>query len=87
MGCGDGAFHHETALISDPEDVSSMADHVESLLIDDELRARLALQGRNYVERFDWGRSAEMLEDFLQRYESEPDRYRQSAGEIGSRAV
>jgi glycosyltransferase involved in cell wall biosynthesis len=83
-GSGDYAFHHETALVSDPDDVSSMADHVESLLLDDELRAWLALQGRNYVERFDWDRSAEMLEEFLKRYESDPDRRRQPAGEIGS---
>ena len=61
-----------------------MADHVASLLLDDELRARLALQGRNYVERFDWDRSVEMLEEFLQRYESDPDRRRQPAGDIGS---
>jgi L-malate glycosyltransferase len=86
-GSDDYAFHHETALVSDPEDVSSMTDHVESLLLDDELRTRLALRGRDYVQRFDWDRSADVLEDFLQRYESEPDRYRQSAGEIGSRAV
>jgi glycosyltransferase involved in cell wall biosynthesis len=86
-GSEDYAVHDETALVSDPEDVTSMADHVESLLLDDDTRTRLALRGRDYVQRFDWDRSAKVLEEFLQRYESDPDHYRQPAGEVGSRVV
>jgi L-malate glycosyltransferase len=86
-GSEDYAFHGETALVSEPEDQRVLADHIEYLLLDDETRTRLALQGRDYVQRFDWDSSAKMLEEFLQRYESDPGRYRQSGSAIDSRAV
>jgi glycosyltransferase involved in cell wall biosynthesis len=86
-GSDDYAIHAETALVSDADDASTMADHIESLLLDDETRTHLALRGRDYVQRFDWDMSAEILESFLRNYQSEPDRYRQAAGEFDSRAV
>jgi glycosyltransferase involved in cell wall biosynthesis len=86
-GSDDYAFHGETALVSGPENVSSMTDHIEYLLIDDDMRTRLALRGQEYVQRFDWDASAEMLERFLQDYQSDPDTYRRSAGAFDSRAI
>ena len=89
MGCGaalvttangasaDYAIHEETALVCEPEDVTAMADSIERLLRDDELRLSLAQQGGEFVRRhFDWDRSAEMLESFLTGYAAEPERYR-----------
>jgi L-malate glycosyltransferase len=74
-GSDDYALHGETALVSEAEDASALADHIASLLVDDETRESLALRGRDYVQRFDWDTSAEMLEGFLEGYKSEPDRY------------
>ena len=51
-----------SALVSKPTDVGTMADHIESLLVDDDARMRLASAGREYVRRFDWDESARMLD-------------------------
>jgi glycosyltransferase involved in cell wall biosynthesis len=68
-GSDDYAFHGETALVCEPDDVMGMADHVERLLRDDALRIRLAKQGMEYVRRtYDWDASAEQLETFLDAY-------------------
>jgi hypothetical protein len=68
-GSDDYAFHGETALVCEPDDVMGMADHVERLLRDDELRVRLARQGMEYVRRtYDWDASAAQLETFLDAY-------------------
>jgi glycosyltransferase involved in cell wall biosynthesis len=72
----DYAIHGETALVCEPEDVTAMADGIERLLRDDEERLRLARQGGEFVrQHFDWDRSAEMLETFLNDYAAEPERY------------
>jgi glycosyltransferase involved in cell wall biosynthesis len=73
----DYAIHGETALVCEAEDVTGMADSVERLLRDDELRIRLATNGREFVrEHFDWDASAERLEAFLTEYAADPPRYR-----------
>jgi glycosyltransferase involved in cell wall biosynthesis len=77
-GSQDYAIHGETALVSQPRDVDAMADQIESLFVDDELRIRLARAGRQYVRRFDWDESAKMLEGFLERYEQDPEYYQGS---------
>jgi len=74
-GSRDYALHDETALVSPPGDVDTMVDHVTKLLENDERRIQLAQAGQTYVERFDWDRSAEQLEAFLERYRHDPDRY------------
>jgi glycosyltransferase involved in cell wall biosynthesis len=75
-GSDDFAIHGETALICEPDDIAAMADHIERLLHDDELRIRLARQGREYVRQaFDWDVSAARLEKFLNEYAAEPRRY------------
>jgi glycosyltransferase involved in cell wall biosynthesis len=73
----DYAIDGETALVCEPEDVTAMADSIERLLRDDELRLGLAKRGGEFVRRhFDWDRSAEMLESFLNDYAADPERYR-----------
>ena len=75
-GSDDYAIHGETALVCEPDDVTAMADHIERLLRDDELRIRLAKQGAQYVRQtFDWDVSAEQLETFLNEYAADPGRY------------
>jgi glycosyltransferase involved in cell wall biosynthesis len=77
-GSDEYAIHEETALVCEPDDVTALVDNVERLLIDDELRIRLANQGMEYVRRtFDWDASAEKLETFLNEYAADPGRYQQ----------
>jgi glycosyltransferase involved in cell wall biosynthesis len=78
-GSRDYANHGETALVADPKDIAAWVDHIETLLVDDEYRIRLAARGKEYVKRFDWDRSAELLEAFLEKYAADPARYQQSA--------
>jgi glycosyltransferase involved in cell wall biosynthesis len=78
-GSDDYAIHDDTALVSEPTDVATMADHIESLLVDDDARMRLARSGREYVRRFDWNESARVLEQFLERYLADPAAYQQPA--------
>jgi glycosyltransferase involved in cell wall biosynthesis len=77
-GSSDYAVHGETALVSEPTDIATMVDHIETLLVDDEYRVRLAVRGKEYVERFDWDASARTLEAFLETYAADPEPYRQS---------
>jgi glycosyltransferase involved in cell wall biosynthesis len=87
MGCGcalvttanggsrDYAIHGETALVSEPRDVNAMTRHIESLLVDDESRVRIAKTGHKYIRRFDWDESARMLESFFDEYAHDPEYY------------
>jgi L-malate glycosyltransferase len=79
-GSGDYAIDGETALVSQPRDVKTMAEQIESLLLDDDLRLRLARAGNAYSKRFDWDKSARKLESFLHEYGDHPERYQQPAG-------
>jgi L-malate glycosyltransferase len=75
-GSADYAIDGETAVVCEPGDVTAMADSVARLLRDDELRIRLATQGREFVRRhFDWDASAEKLEGLLTEYAADPARY------------
>jgi L-malate glycosyltransferase len=71
-GSADYAIQGETALVSAPMDVESMADNLESLLVDDAYRMELALRGSEFVRKFDWDISAHQLEEFLERYRANP---------------
>ena len=79
-GSRDYAFHDRTALVSPPRDVDAMADHVATLLRDDDRRIRLATAGQQYVQRFQWDRSAEELETFIDVYRADPVAYGRPAG-------
>jgi L-malate glycosyltransferase len=71
-GSHDYAFPGRTALVSEPGDLDTMVDHVISLLRDDEHRIALGEAGTRHVDAFDWGRSADLLEEFLERYVASP---------------
>jgi glycosyltransferase involved in cell wall biosynthesis len=75
-GSDDFARHGETALVSEPKDVETMADHITSLLTDDERRIAIARRGREFVQRFDWELSSRKLAGFLASYGADPQRYR-----------
>jgi glycosyltransferase involved in cell wall biosynthesis len=74
-GSDDYAFDGDTALVCEAGDVQGMADRIERLLIDDDLRISTATRGQQFVQGFDWDKSAQLLEEFLQRYGEDPARY------------
>jgi glycosyltransferase involved in cell wall biosynthesis len=74
-GSRDYALHDDTALVAPYGDVEALADHVVALLEEDDRGVAIASAGREYVERFDWERSAELLEAFLERYLADPAAY------------
>jgi glycosyltransferase involved in cell wall biosynthesis len=74
-GSDDYAFDGDTALVCAAGDVQGMADRIERLLLDDHLRTSMAARGQQFVQGFDWDRSAELLERFLQQYGEDPARY------------
>jgi glycosyltransferase involved in cell wall biosynthesis len=78
-GSSDYALHDRTALVAPYGDLDALSGHVISLLKDDDRRVAVATAGREYVRRFNWARSAELLEAFLERYLAEPAAYGHAA--------
>ncbi len=74
-GSSDYAMDGETALVAPRNDAATMAHHIEALLVDDATRVTLAHRGAAYSQRFQWDRSALLLEQFLESYRAEPSRY------------
>lgn len=75
-GSDDYAVPDETALLTEPGDAAGLGRLAADLLVDDARRVRLAEAGRRLVRRFDWDESAARLEDLLERYLADPDRFR-----------
>ena len=75
-GSDDFAVHGQTALVSEPKDVATMADNVELLLRDEEQRVALARRGVAEAAKFDWDESTRVLEAYLHEYGRDPSRFR-----------
>jgi glycosyltransferase involved in cell wall biosynthesis len=76
-GSDDYAIDGVTALVAQPRDVNGMANRIKQLLLDDDTRIRLAVDGNAHVKRLDWDASAQLLEAFLRDYQAEPGRFQQ----------
>jgi L-malate glycosyltransferase len=74
-GSRDYALPGETALVGAYGDVAALSEHVIALLEDDDRCVAIARAGRELVRRFDWDRTAGLLEDFLGRYVADPAAY------------
>lgn len=74
-GSRDYAIDGQTALVASSREVEPLVDLVVALLRDDERRVEIARAGGEYVRRFDWERSAEELERFLESYVGDPAAY------------
>ncbi|HYO62562.1 MAG TPA: glycosyltransferase family 4 protein [Pyrinomonadaceae bacterium] len=61
-GSREYARHGETALVVARERPDLLAEAVETLLDDDELRQRLARQGHAHVQQYTWARAVDSLE-------------------------
>jgi glycosyltransferase involved in cell wall biosynthesis len=64
-GVRDYAVHEETALLSAPGDPRGLADHLLRVLQSDAERLRIAQGGYAGIQRFNWSRSADLMEEFL----------------------
>ena len=84
-GSRDYAIAGETAVVVPAGDATLLADGVERLLDDAEQRIGLASAGARSVHKFDWERSGELLEAFLECYVADPKHYQQSPGEDRSK--
>lgn len=74
-GAREYARHEQTALVAAPRDLEALAGHVVSLLREDDRCARIAAGGLEHVKQFDWDRSTQLLESFLERYRADPAAY------------
>jgi glycosyltransferase involved in cell wall biosynthesis len=57
---------HDAALLADPLDVSSLADTMRRVLLDDDLQHRLAERGLQRATHFGWDRCAQQLLNVLE---------------------
>jgi len=64
-GVRDFVIHGKTGLLSAPKNPEALAQNLCLLLSKDELRIRLAEEGRSIVAGFTWERSAGLLESLL----------------------
>ena len=66
-GGADEAFaiHEETALVSPIKDPAALAANIVRLVLDKELRLRLARNGHQLIQQFTWERSGAALEALL----------------------
>jgi glycosyltransferase involved in cell wall biosynthesis len=80
-GSRDYAFDGETALVTPAGDVGGLVAGVEALLGDPGRRIAIAETGRTYVRRFDWDRSARIMEEHLERYLADPSAYQEPPAE------
>jgi len=80
-GSRDYAEPGHTASVVGRDDPIALADATEALLDDDARRLALARAGERFVRRFDWERSGELMEAFLERYLEDPAYYERPAGE------
>ncbi len=60
-GCRDYALPGKTALVSAPHDVEALAKNLAALANDESLLTRLAMQGRQKIQEFNWERNCETL--------------------------
>src|SRR3979411_35307 len=61
-GIRDFVQHDVTGLLSPPRNPDALAHNLCLLLRNDDLRIRLARSGSDFIKRFTWDRSADLLE-------------------------
>jgi len=58
----------ETGLLVDEGDTAALADAIDELLSDVDLRAKMSAAARPWAERFGWGKSARIIYDVLNQH-------------------
>ena len=64
-GITDYAISGETALLSTPEDIMSLANNLIRLVEDEELLKRISLSGYKKIQEFSWENQTKKLEKIL----------------------
>ena len=64
-GLHDSVVHGRTGYLVPHGHVGGLADRIEELLKDTELRTLMGTEGRAFAERFSWDESARLMEQFL----------------------
>lgn len=59
------AFDNKTALLSPVFDITALADNILRLMIDNDLRIKLAKEGNKYIQQFTWENAYEKLNTIL----------------------
>lgn len=63
------ALPNETALLSSPRNSDALAQNILRLILDNDLRIRLALYSNQYIQRFTWKRAVTTLEKHLLEFQ------------------
>ncbi len=63
----DYAISGETALISPPNDTTSLANNISRLIDDEKERKRIAENGYDYIKQFTWDKATDELEKVFKR--------------------
>jgi glycosyltransferase involved in cell wall biosynthesis len=79
-GVRDFAENEVTALLSPPKDPEALAGNIVRLLRDDELRIKLAKAGHERIKEFTWGKSTDLLEQFLKGLMGRPGLQKKQIG-------
>ena len=61
------AEHGRTALLSHPRDPISLADNVQRLQMDEELRLQIAQEGHHHIQQFTWEHAISLMDTLLRR--------------------
>jgi len=64
-GHKDYAFDGETAIFANPQDFEDMSEKIRSLLLNDDLRTKIAKQGNDFMKNYTWSASTQKLEGFF----------------------
>ncbi len=64
-GIREYAEHEVTALLSAPGDVEALASNLARLLVDEDLRLRLAQAGHRRIQEFTWQKAVDQFEEII----------------------
>ena len=65
IGGHEYAIHGRTSLLSAPRDIEQMAQNIEALLVDNDLRMRMASAGVAEIAQYTWTRATAALEAYF----------------------
>lgn len=67
-GVSDYATHETTALLSEPKNPNKLAENILNLMVNNDLRLKLAYNGNKKIRTFRWEKSIDTLEKILLEY-------------------
>jgi glycosyltransferase involved in cell wall biosynthesis len=74
-GSRDYAHNGETALVAETGDIDTLVEHVLDLIRHEDRCNSIAQAGVDFVQHFQWERTGELLDEFLEQYSTDPRRF------------